>query len=121
MGVGYILVNQTKHEQVIFAHVSANTKRELAGHPAASAITTCYLLENPGNHIAFVSDTYGDWPFAEGSRADLEHYREVTTEVVQSLIEAGILVDDGKECSPGEESAVFNRRLRNVWMDDGPP
>lgn len=87
MGVGYILVNHTKKEQVLFAHIPASKKRELAGCPISATITTWYLLEHPGDSIAFVSDTYGEWPFKSGSHKDLSGYREVTDSVVTSLIE----------------------------------
>lgn len=78
MGVGYILVNHTRREQIMFMHIGANKARELAGHPAAAAITTWYLLRHPGDAIAFVSDTYGEWPFPTGSHADLASHDEVT-------------------------------------------
>ena len=40
MGVGYSLVNRTKRERILFHGIGASTQSELAGHPAASAITT---------------------------------------------------------------------------------
>jgi hypothetical protein len=115
MGVGYILANQTKKEQVIFAHIPASMKRELAGCPISAAITTWYLLEHPGDSIAFVSDTYGEWPFKSGSYIDLSSYKEVTDSVVTSLIEAGILQDEGREIFDENEPDIYVRKLRNIW------
>ena len=63
MGVEYILINETKKEQITFIHLNGSKKSELAGNAAQSAITTWYLLSNQGDQIQFVSDTYDDWPF----------------------------------------------------------
>ncbi|KYF55211.1 hypothetical protein BE08_30755 [Sorangium cellulosum] len=110
-----MLVNQTKREKILFLHIPASTKRELAGCPVSAAITTWYLLENAGDDIAFVSDTHGDWPFRSGSPDDLSMYREVTGDVVASLISAEILKDEGVEVFDESEPDVYERRLRNVW------
>ncbi len=118
MGVGYILVNTTREEYIAFSHYGANTKRELTGDAVASAITSWYLLEHPGDNIAFSSDSnddWRDWPFKSGSRKDLTRYREVTDEVVTSLIKAEILRDEGKEIFDASEPEVYVRRLRNIW------
>ncbi len=40
MGVGYYLVNHTRREYVLYAHIDASKARELAGNPVAAAITT---------------------------------------------------------------------------------
>ncbi len=119
MGVGFELVNYTKRERILFMHIPASKKHELAGNPAASAITTWYLLENPGDEISFISDTYDDWPFRGGSRDDLSQYLEVTGQVVDQLMVAGILKDYGKtHIDPDEPDHVYTRDLRNAWMID---
>jgi hypothetical protein len=118
MGVGYSLVNFSKKEWILFQHIAASKARELAGNPASAAITTWYLLNNQGDQIAFVSDTYGEWPFPEGSPDDLTNYREVTDEVVKALIREGILADEGKERYFDDESDLYHRKLRNVWLRD---
>ena len=121
MGVGYILVNQTRRECVMFMHVNASKARELAGNPAAAAITTWYLLHHRGDAIAFVSDTYEEWPFSSGSYADLNTYSEVTDRVVDELIRAEILADHGKSyVDEDEPERVFIRDLRNVWWPAEP-
>ena len=117
MGIHYTLVNQSKREHLAFAHIGAGTKHELAGNPAAAAILVWYLLEHPGDRIAFVSDTYEDWPFPEDSKADLCNYRDATDEVVAALVEAGVLADEGREVFDAEEAEVYVRRLRNIWME----
>ena len=71
MGVGYILVNQTKKQVIWFAKLPVNTMEEIAGNPASASIVTWYLFQNQGDAIQFVSDTYDEWPFSEGSREDL--------------------------------------------------
>jgi hypothetical protein len=117
VGVGYWLVNFTKKEQLLYAHIPASKARELAGNPVAAAITTWYLLQNPGDAISFVSDTYDDWPFPEGNKYHMDDYKEVTDEVVNQLIEQGILVYEGREVFREDEPEIYMRRLRNVWMD----
>jgi len=118
MGVGYMLVNHTRAEVIKFVHLSTSKARELAGDPISAAITTWYLLEHRGDQIAFVSDTEGDWPFPSGCPADVADYQEMTDEVVQQLITAGILRDDGIACADETEPAsVYIRALKNVWME----
>jgi len=116
MGVGYILVNCTKREAIRWQHIAASKKRELAGNPAASAITTWYLLENAGDEISFVSDTHDDWPFSSGDRRDVASYEDVTDRVVEALIVNGLLADHGKSfVDEDEPDNVYVRGLRNVW------
>jgi hypothetical protein len=118
MGVGYILVNRTRAEVISFDHLPASKARELAGNPVSAAITTWYLLQHRGEQIGFVSDTDGDWPFPIGGPADVAAYKEVTDEVVQHLIAANILRDDGIAwADKTEPDLVYIRALKNVWMD----
>ena len=121
MGVGYRLVNQTRNEVVAYLHLPASKANELAGNPVAAAVTTWYMLRCRGDHIAFVSDTQGEWPFSAGSPEDLPGYREVTDRVVAELIEVGIVRDDGNAWSdPGEPGTVYERVLTSIWMENGP-
>jgi|SRR5882672_3404453 len=118
MPTHYTLVNHTRREKVTFVHIPAGSKRELAGNSIAAAISTWYHLEHPGDLIAYVSESGGDWPFPGGSRRDLSGYRDVTDDVVKHLVEADILRDDGREIFDENEPDVYMRRLRNVWMRD---
>ena len=110
MTVGY---SQTKRERILFLNVPATTAWELAHCPAASAIVTWYMIHHPTDRIAFVSDTFDDWPFKDGERSELRSYTEVTDQVVAQLIEQGILVDHGpaRYFSGGEEE-TYDRDLR---------
>lgn len=102
---------------MLFKHIGANTARELSSHPEAAAITTYYLLSNLGDCIAFVSDSYDDWPFAGGSKADLQDYREMIHELVARMIEADILKDEGRLVLFDDEPEIYlcQLRLRN-WQ-----
>ena len=121
MGVGYMLVNHTKRQMVGYLHVPVSKAVEIAGHPAASAITTWYMLENTGDQISFVTDTYGDWPFEDGSREDLTSYADVTSQTISELIDKGVLQDYGHSYEdPDEPEVVYERDLRNVWWSNGP-
>jgi hypothetical protein len=119
MGTCYILVNQTKKEHISFIHIPASKARELAGNPVSAAITTWYMLENRGDHIAFVSDDPSDdWPFPNGMIGEWSDYTDVTNDVVKSLIEADILLDDGIAWADEDEpDTIYERALRNKWMD----
>ena len=117
MGVSYSLVNYTKKEYVIFDKIAASKARELTGNPVSAAISTWYLLNNIGDNISFISDTYNEWPFAEGSRDELMNYTEVTNRIVSSLISEGILVDEGKEFQFDDDQDIYFRKLRNVWLE----
>ena len=121
MGALYRLVNHSKREVVSFAHIGAGTRNELAGNPVAAAITTRYLQDHAGDAVAFVSDTYDDWPFLSGSRDELATYTDMTDDVVESLLETGVLVDEGREYLFDDEPEVYTRRLRNVWFEDSDP
>lgn len=118
MGVGYILVNQTRREVIGFDRLPVSKARELAGNPVSAAITTWYLLQHRGEQIAFVSDTEDDWPFPTGSAVDFSGYNDVTDEVVRQLIEASILRDDGIAwVDQTEPESIYYRALTNVWME----
>ena len=119
MGVGYYLVNATKREQVGFLHIGASTARELSGNPAASAVTTWYLLQNAGDEIHFVSDTDGDWPFASCTEQTARDFPDVTDQVIQALLDNEVLADHGTLYSdPSDPDRLFLRDLRNAWMPD---
>jgi hypothetical protein len=118
VGVWYSLINRTKQECIVFARLPAATAPELAGHPDSAAVTTWYLLQNRGDEIAFVSDEDEDWPFAEGAPDEVTAYREVTDAVVEQLIQAGILRDEGVIRTCEDDPEVYHRVLRNVWFED---
>lgn len=115
MGVTYQLINRTKQERISFLHIPASKARELAGNSVSAAITTWYLLQNRGDEIAFIGDTGYEWPFADGSSDDYWTYGDVTDAVVQQLIEAQILKDEGVVHYFEDEPEVYDRLLRNVW------
>lgn len=118
MGTGYILINQTKREQITFAHLPATTAREIAGQPSAAAVVAWYMLHNQGDQITFMSDTHGEWPLP-GEKPDTANWPDRTGKTVAELIAASILRDDGflhqDEDEPG---TVFTRRLTNAWMNE---
>jgi hypothetical protein len=92
--------------------------RELAGNPVTAAVTTWYMLNNRGDQIAFVAHTGDDWPFSNGSPKDTSDYSDVTHEVVDQLIEAEILEDNGIAWRDDDEPmTIFERNLRNKWLD----
>lgn len=116
MGVEYILVNQSKREMISFAHLNGSKMRELVGNAAQSAIVTWYLLNNQGDEIQFVSDTYEDWPFKDGRKADVGSYPDKTDEVLDVLIAQNILKDIGMlYVDDDEPHNVFIRNVINVW------
>jgi hypothetical protein len=120
MGLGYYLVNWSKKEWVLYDHIGATTARELARDPAAAAITTWYLLMHLDDRVAFVTDSYDDWPFPDGSKADLALYREVTAEVVAELIANRVLIDEGRVILFEDEPEIYTRKLRmNGWISGG--
>jgi hypothetical protein len=49
----------------------------------------------------------------------LKNYREVTDEVVSSLIKAEILKDEGREIF-FDDPDCYVRRLRNIWFSPEP-
>lgn len=116
MGVEYILVNQTMKEMVSFSHLNGSKMRELTGNAAQSAIVTWYLLNNQGDEIQFVSNTYNDWPFKTGNRNEALSYPDRTDELVETLIEKEILEDRGfSHQDEDEPSTIYTRDIINVW------
>ncbi len=120
MGVCYRLVNVTKREVIHFMHVGAGKAREIAGNPAAAAITSWYMLQNRGDNIAFVPDTGEEWPFKGNLESEEQDFEEVTDRVVAELIEAGILEDHGRTYEDADEpETLYERDLRSIWMENG--
>jgi len=93
------------------------TAHEIAGDPAAAAVTTWYLLHHRRDTIAFVSDEVGDWPFPDTVPEDLAQCRDVTDETIQALIAAGILRDEGYLWVDESDPTLYRRALRNVWNE----
>jgi hypothetical protein len=118
MGVYYYLVNQSKKEIISFCHIPAWKKRELAGNPISAAIVTWYMLENIGDTISFIGDTDDRWPFKNGSVIDLREYSEVTDKIVDGLIKASIIKDEGRLVIDDDEPEFYERILKNVWFDN---
>ncbi|MFK3647364.1 hypothetical protein ACI2IY_02870 [Lysobacter enzymogenes] len=121
MPARYTLVNATRKQQILFAHLPVSSKREIAGHPVAAAVVAWYLMEHPGDAVAFVSDDSADWPFASGSFADLDAYAEVTDAVVAALTSNGILAEGERTPLFEDEPDLYLRSLRNIWMDADEP
>jgi hypothetical protein len=116
MSIGYFLVNYTKREWISFLHVNASTAKELAGNSVPAAITTWYMLQNCGDAISFVSDTYDDWPFSDGQASDIQGYIDCTDKTVNELIQAGIVQDHGILWADADDQhSVYVRDLRNIW------
>lgn len=110
MPVGYILVNLTKKEQIVFAHLPVNKAREICGNPVSAAIVSWYLLRNSGDQILFLDDC---------SPKDIafQALREVTDQVITELIDQEILEDHGIAWQDEREPAtVFIRDIRNRWL-----
>lgn len=116
MGIQYILINETKKEQISFQHLNGSTARELAGNPVQASIVTWYLLSNAGDEIQFISDTHEDWPFRTGNKNDSMGYTDKTNEVIDILINSSILEDRGYlYCDPEDPDNVFIKNVVNVW------
>ncbi len=117
MGVEYILVNETKKEMISFGHLNGSKKREIAGNHAQSSIVTWYLLNNQGDHIQFVSDTYDEWPFKSGNKNEAWSYPDKTEELICSLIEQDILKDNGFLFQDDEDpDNIYIKDIVNVWV-----
>ena len=111
MSTQFILVNETKKEQITFIHLNGSKMRELVGNPAQSAIVTWYLLQNQGDHIQFISDSSNHWPFSTGSYEDALSYIDKTDDLLQILIQNGLLKDNGM-------LFVDNDDPQNVYIRD---
>ena len=119
MGVEYSLVNKTKKEIINYFHLTGSKKRELAGNPVQSSITTWYLLNNQGDEIQFISDTYGEWPFSTGSNEELIDYVDKTEDVIKELIFNNILKDNGfLFIDEDEPEVVYVKEYVNIWFEN---
>jgi hypothetical protein len=91
----YQLVNATKRETVKYSHLPVSKAREIASNPITAAITTWYMLKHQGDVIGFVSEYDLKWPLASGSWEELKEYKEVTEDVIMSMVESEIAKDLG--------------------------
>jgi len=116
----YELVNATKRERLSLSTLPGRTKHDIAGNPAAAAIVAWYMMEHPRDRITFVTDDIADthpaWPLRGATRAELERYRDVTVDVITTLVAAGILEERGRGfVETSDRGRVIVRDLRNVW------
>lgn len=95
MTVSYQLVNATKRETLQYQYLSVTKAREIAINPVTAAMTTWYLLKHPGDVVGFVSEYDLKWPLATGSWEELKNYKEVTEDVINSMVSAEIAKDLG--------------------------
>lgn len=95
MALQYELVNATKRERLSLSALPGRTKHDIAGNPAAAAIVAWYMMEHPRDRITFVTDDIADTNPAVTARRDAgrarERYRDVTVDVITTLVAAGIL------------------------------
>jgi bifunctional DNA-binding transcriptional regulator/antitoxin component of YhaV-PrlF toxin-antitoxin module len=117
MGVGYILVNIDKKQQIGFYNIDTGTKlRELSGTVIASTIVTYYLSTNTGDRIGFINDT-DDGVVVCGQSYKWEFFKDfvdVTDQIVEELIEKEIIRDNGIIWIDKEDN-LFYRDLINIW------
>ena len=121
MSVGYRLINATKREILMFMHLPVNTRREISGYPVASTMVAWYLLHHVGDEVSFVPDDKSFWPFSSVGEKETESFREVSDEIIQELIDAGLLSDNGIEILDQRDPDVFLRKLSLVWWGSGLP
>ena len=121
MGVGFELVNATKRERVLFSHMPVSTMWEISGHPVAATIVTWYILNRRGDLISFVPDDRSHWPFGSVSPGEAQAFRDVTVEIVQQLVDAGLVVDRGREIVDPTEPEIYIRLLSREWSGSGLP
>jgi hypothetical protein len=115
MGVGYFLINSTKKEAINYYHLPVNKMKEISGNPISAIITTWYLLNNRGNDIRFVPDSFIDENF--NITDDIFQYKDVTDIVIEELIKNGILKDNGIEYIDEDDLSLYFRRLDNIWCE----
>jgi len=116
MGVGYILINSTKKEAINFYHLPASKMKELAGNNVTSAIVTWYMLNNRGDNIRFIPDSFIDENF--DITDNIDNYLDVTSTVIKELINEKIIRDDGFEfIDEDEPQNIYIKRFTNIWMD----
>ena len=112
MSVGYSLVNYSKKEKIIFLHLPVNTMNEIMENDVSKLIVKYYKEQNSGDEIDLISDTYNDWSFSGGDRSEMANYREITDEIVSTLINKGMIVDLGLEYQDEDEpDKVYIRKL----------
>jgi len=95
MSTTYQLVNVTKQETLKYVNLSVSKTKEIATNAICAAMTTWYLLQNPGDIIGFVSEVDLRWPLPSGSWEELNGYTEITEDLIAQLINAEILEDKG--------------------------
>ena len=118
MGLQYKLINLDKKERISFFRVDTGTKlRELAGTEVAGNIVTWYLLQNIGDRISFVDDHSEEFTLFGSvyKYKDFYSYPDITERIIQELIAAEILEDNGVLWIDEEDDLYF-KDLKNVWF-----
>jgi hypothetical protein len=112
------ICNATKKEQLCFTHISSSTPREFSGNQGSAAMVTWYLSQNRGDLITFISD-YDDaksLPFGL-KLEEIRTWPDKTDEVINELINQGILKDHGNSFEDEDDPKnVYIRNLQNIWQ-----
>lgn len=118
MSVSYCLINLTKKERISFAHLPVSTKWEITTYSVSAAITTWYLINNSGDQIGFVPDTYGsddkEWLFKNLTWDQINQFTEITDKIINEMIKEGIIKDNGVEIFDENEPDVYIRKLEVI-------
>ena len=110
----YTLVNLTKREQISFEKLPVAKRHEIAGNPASAAIVSWYLLENSGDKIGFVCDDDSSFPGV--SFTDICDFPDRTRQLIETLIEQGILIDCGISYQDDDDPDIYSKDFRNAFM-----
>jgi len=108
------ICNASKKEQLCFEHVGASTPREFSSTPAAAAIVTWYLSQNRGDLITFIGDYDNpkELPYNLTFK-EIESWPDKTDDVINALLNEGVLQDYGNRFEDEEEpNNIYIRDLR---------
>lgn len=87
---GYTLVNFDRRERLGFGAARAASVRDLAGNPVTAALVTYYLFQHMGQTISFLPPA-PEPPFTQEQWDQIQHYPDVTPQVMDTLVELGVL------------------------------
>ncbi|MEQ8769836.1 MAG: hypothetical protein RIB60_04930 [Phycisphaerales bacterium] len=108
MGEFVQLVNYTRRQRIGGGHLPFDKPSEWAEHPAARALVTWYLLEHRTDEVRFV----GDYQDCHEAERVVREFDDATDDIVNQLVQAGVLMIAGKSWQDGEDPDLYVLDLR---------
>ncbi len=111
MPAAQTLLNRTKKEYLLFAHLPFSKPNEIYVSDVACLMITWYVIENSGDDMLFIPDYDRYDSVLKPFYHTINEHIEVTDSIVNSLVQKGLIIDNGILWTDEDYSNIYERNL----------